>query len=979
MVYRQLVTCSNSLLPLFFIFDEILVLKNLFLFSFLFFQLSSSFCQTNYFQQNVNYTIDVTLNDVENTLEGFEIIHYTNNSPDTLQFIWFHLWPNAYKNDRTAFSEQLLRLGRTDFYFSNEDQRGYINRLDFKVNGITADLEDHPQYIDVAKLILPTALPPGQTVKITTPFHEKIPFNFSRGGHVGKTYQITQWYPKPAVYDAEGWHPMPYLDQGEFYSEFGNFHVQITLPQEYVVAATGELQNQDELEWLKQKAAITSAQPVIMNEQLINTKDNINSKTSHIYRSTDNGLKTLTYVQNDVHDFAWFADKNFLVHYDTLQLTSGKIIDAWSFFTQSGSKVWKNSIQFLKDAIKTRSKWLGEYPYDLVTAVEAKMGFSGGMEYPTITSISPMPDERSLDMTIEHEVGHNWLYGILASNERAHPWMDEGMNTYFDNRYEKLKYADEDLKRSKRGFLEKRIPNDVIDLAYRIQTTSKKDQPIETSSQDFSETNYGVIAYYKTGRWMKALEDFVGKDLFDSCLQEYYKQWKFKHPYPEDFKKVIEEVTGKNTDTIFSRLSKKGNLEPAKKKEFKLSSLFNFNNTDKYHYLFLSPAIGYNYYDNFMIGGLIHNYTLPAEKLQFFIAPMYATGSKKITGIGGLNYHWYPDRSFQKVEVGLNASSFSSNHSLDTNGRKIFESFRKFTPYLKIYFKTKSLSQTVTWLDIRSYLITEKNFSGFSYKRESDSLRMYPNALVNTNSYINQVSLNGLNHRALYPYSYQIQLQQGKGFYRLNLTGNYFFNYAKGGGLGARLFAAKFGYIGSKYLGYFYEQPKLLGGNGSDDYTYSNYFVGRSASSSYVNAPLENDGLGAQQIMIQNTGGLKMRVDPSSVQGRSENWIAAINFNTTLPNNLFPVKLPLKLFFDAGTYAEAWNRNASVSKFLYVGGLQLSLFKNVLNVYAPIIYSKDFKDYLKTDKEANRFVKKITFSIDIQNFRLNKFLKISGL
>ena len=197
--------------------------------------------------------------------------------------------------------------------------------------------------------------------------------------------------------------------------------------------------------------------------------------------------------------------------------------------------------------------------------------------------------------------------------------------------------------------------------------------------------------------------------------------------------------------------------------------------------------------------------------------------------------------------------------------------------------------------------------------------------------------------------------------------------------MGARLFAAKFGYIGSKYLGYFYEQPKLLGGNGSDDYTYSNYFVGRSASSSYVNAPLENDGLGAQQIMIQNTGGLKMRVDPSSVQGLSENWIAAINFNTTLPNNLFPVKLPLKLFFDAGTYAEAWNRNASVSKFLCVGGLQLSLFNNVLNVYAPIIYSKDFKDYLKTDKEANRFVKKITFSIYIQNFRLKKFLKISGV
>ena len=219
-----------------------------------------------YFQQKVNYKIDVTLNDVENTLDGFEIIDYTNNSPDTLHYIWFHLWPNAYKNDQTAFSEQLLQNGRTDFYFSNNEKRGYINRLDFKVDGITSNLEDHPQYIDVAKLILPTPLLPGQTIKITTPFHEKIPFNFSRGGYVGQTYQITQWYPKPAVYDKKGWHPIPYLDQGEFYSEFGNFNVQITVPKNYIVAATGELQNTDERNWLLRQAQDEKTKEGIRNE-----------------------------------------------------------------------------------------------------------------------------------------------------------------------------------------------------------------------------------------------------------------------------------------------------------------------------------------------------------------------------------------------------------------------------------------------------------------------------------------------------------------------------------------------------------------------------------------------------------------------------------------------------------------------------------------------------------------------------------------
>ncbi|HJY21565.1 MAG TPA: M1 family metallopeptidase, partial [Hanamia sp.] len=338
-------------------------MKKLFLFLLISYQ-STSFCQTNkkYFQQKVDYRIDVTLNDVDNTLDGFEIIDYTNHSPDTLSYIWFHLWPNAYKNDRTAFSEQLLQIGRTDFYFSDEAQRGYINRLDFKVNNIIAKLEDHPQYIDVVKLILPSLLLPGQTIKITTPFHEKIPFNFSRGGYEGNTYQITQWYPKPAVYDHKGWHPMPYLDQGEFYSEFGNFNVQITLPKDYVVAATGELQE------------VPVSSPSALR-----------------------GLKTLNYIQHDVHDFAWFADKNFIVKKDTLKLASGKIIDVYAYYTPSGKEVWKNSLLFLKDAITTRSAWLGEYPYNIVTAVEAKMGFSGGMEYPTITSISPMQDEQSLD------------------------------------------------------------------------------------------------------------------------------------------------------------------------------------------------------------------------------------------------------------------------------------------------------------------------------------------------------------------------------------------------------------------------------------------------------------------------------------------------------------------------------------------------------------------------------------------------------
>jgi hypothetical protein len=305
-----------------------------------YFYLPFVFCQSfnktpNYFQQQVNYKINVTLNDADNTLDGTINIDYSNNSPDTLTYIWFHLWPNAYKNDNTAFSDQLLENGRTDFYFSDNDKRGYINRLNFKVNGLTARLDDHPQYIDIVKLVLPVSLLPGQTINITSPFHVKLPYNFSRGGYVGKSYNITQWYPKPAVYDRKGWHPIPYLDQGEFYSEFGNFDVQITLPKNYVVAATGELQNDDELKWLLKKSKediispqkkyteppqkikkptvkkITPKKPILKTIKGRLPHPTVQPKLSDYTDDQTAANKTLHYIQTNVHDFAWFASKKF--------------------------------------------------------------------------------------------------------------------------------------------------------------------------------------------------------------------------------------------------------------------------------------------------------------------------------------------------------------------------------------------------------------------------------------------------------------------------------------------------------------------------------------------------------------------------------------------------------------------------------------------------------------------------------------------
>ena len=939
-------------------------MKKILLFAFAYCLLPIAYCQTSYWQQQVNYKIDVSLNDVDNSLNGFVKMDYYNNSPDTLYFIWIHLWPNAYKNDKTAFTDQALENGSTAFYFSNNDKRGYINRLDFKVNSDIAKTEDHPQHQDIIKLILPQPLAPNSNTKIETPFHVKLPYAFSRGGHVDQTYWITQWYPKPAVYDRKGWHPIPYLDQGEFYAEFGNYEVQITLPENYVVAATGNLQNESEIKWLKNKKTFTreKKEKIKYSQKKVIEENEIPSS-----RKT----KTLQYKQDNVHDFAWFADKTYSVKSDTVKLPSGKIITANIFYYSGNNEIWKNSIAMIKRAIITKSKWLGEYPFKVVSVVEG--GNGGGMEYPTITLLESGGSEKMLDYVINHEVGHNWFQGILATNERTHPWMDEGMNTYYDNRYSMQQYGNThlDIIHLKSGFIKRRMPDDIQHTLLYTVTGIKKDQPIETSSEKFNIFNYNMIAYVKTGDWMKLLEVELGKPLFDSCMQAYYLSWQFKHPYPEDFKKVMEEVSGRNLDATFSLLNKKGELKKTTaKKDIRFASFFSLKQTDKHHYIFASPAIGYNFYDKLMLGVLLHNYTLPLSKFQFVVAPLYASKSKQFNGLGRISYSWFPGNNGQKFEIALAGSSFSGDNFTDSANIIHNQRFSKIVPSLKYVFANKNPRSSFTrYLQWKTFIIKEQ---GLLFTRDTSTqtdIITYP-----TNSrYINQLRFIIENNRVLYPYRGALQLEQGEGFARATFTGNYYFNYAKGGGMDVRVFAGKFFYLGDKTFIKQFETDQyhlnMTGPKGYEDYTYSNYFVGRS----------EFDKFSSQQIMIRD-GGFKVRTDLLSDKiGKTDDWLAAANFTSTIPNAInpfaiLPFKLPIKAFIDIGTYAEAWKKNSATGRFIYDAGLQLSLFKNILNIYVPILYSKVYKDYIKSTIIDQRFLKTISFSIDIQNFNLKKLV-----
>ncbi|MFT5602605.1 MAG: hypothetical protein ACI9N1_002864, partial [Flavobacteriales bacterium] len=433
--------------------------------------------------------------------------------------------------------------------------RGFIDQLNFTVNKspLKTALVDGMQ--DVMKLTLPNPLLPGGSVIIKTPFRVKVPKGiYSRLGHIGESYQVTQWFPKPAVYDENGWHPIPYLSQGEFFSEYGTYDVKITLPKNYVVGATGDLiGGEAELNFLNDKVAET--------EELIKAGGPLMNKAGLAnlsFPASAIETKTLHYHQENVHDFAWFADKRFHVLKGEVALpVSGRKVTTWAMFTNAEFSLWEKAIEYLNDATFYYSKWTGEYPYNHVTAVDGSISAGGGMEYPNVTVIGSSYTDRGLEQVIVHEVGHNWFYGLLGSNERYNAWMDEGLNTFTENRYTETKYAGEKLNIGIPNRILKKIglddygPRGIYDIGYVFNARRNYDQPIQTRSDLFTPMNYGAIVYGKTAIGFDLLLAYLGDEMFDNCMHAYFEEWCFKHPNPKDVEEIFERVSGKSLDWLF--------------------------------------------------------------------------------------------------------------------------------------------------------------------------------------------------------------------------------------------------------------------------------------------------------------------------------------------------------------------------------------------------------------------------------------------
>lgn len=969
---------------------------------------NSDFLQSgNYFQQQVNYKIRVRLNDERHTISGSEEITYINHSPNGLDTLWFHLWPNAYKNNNSALAKQLLDHGKTDLYFSKPEERGFIDSLDFAANDKKIKWMFDKAHEDICLLVLNESLKTGDSVKITTPFFVKIPdAKFSRLGHTEQAYFITQWYPKPAVYDNKGWHAIPYLDQGEFYSEFGTFDVSISLPRNYYLAATG-----DRVDAKEEETFILNR----VTETLKRIADNTQNAEDLKFPASETAYKTVRFVQNNVHDFAWFADKRFYILSGQVQMPrSGRKVDTWIYFTNSRFSLWKDALDYVNRSAAFYSELVGDYPYHHITAVDGTIMAGGGMEYPNITVIGEPSGKRDLEITIAHEVGHNWFYGILASNERLHAFLDEGVNSYYEMRYSRKYYATSKLT-DYVGFdstfrflgINKTPLWKDKEIGWTYTVRSRTEQAIELPSEKFTSTNYGTIVYGKTPLVLDYIADYTGQQKFDKAMQDYFEKYTFKHPDPDNFFETLAAGTGsdmkkfreglvnstgradykicrirkKENDAYTVKIKNKGGLalpfsldytdtsgalkrqwvegftgskklnlvaagakkimvdaaekmpdadrrnnairtEGLFKKRRPLQFRFLTALEDKEHkQLFYLPMITANFYNGLVPGVIFHNYGFYKKRLEFFVAPGFGLRSKTPTGMAQVNLNLFPQSVFQQVTLGLKSRMFAyDNFRTDilnkvngTNFKKLFLSYLKVSPFVDVEFKKRNAtSRLFQHISITTNLLMTDSLNT-SADVVKDIAARGPVKKTAT-SVVNMLSYELKHRRMIDPFALEVNLQQSGGMAKIYGAFSYSFTSSPKQCFSIRVFGGSFISGSTAEKAYYAFRPS--GYSGSDDYLFDGNYLARN----------EANGLGPHQFM-ERDGNMKVQ----SLLGGSPQWMAAINLRSP---KLFV--LPMKLFVDVMVCDGAV---LPKEKMLWDAGLQITLLKNVLEVYVPLGYS----------------------------------------
>lgn len=471
--------------------------------------------QTARWQQKVKYEMDVTMDVVKNQYKGTQKLHYTNNSPDTLHQAFYHLFYNAFQPNSMmdvrsrTIADPDRRVGDRIFNLKPEEI-GVLKVNALSLNGKAVDFVHEETILEVN---LDEPILPGQTVIFDMEFEGQVPLQVRRAGRdnaEGVRYSMAQWYPKMAAYDSRGWHANPYIGR-EFYGNFGDFDVKITIDKSYTLGGTGYLRNANEIGHGYEDAGV----------KVPSTKGN--TLTWHFYAP-------------GVHDFVWAADPKYT--HEKVKMDNGTMVHFLYVKSEKTEENWSKLKGYTVDAIKYMSDNFGEYPYKQFSVIQ---GGDGGMEYPMATLITGHRNLRSLVGVTVHELIHMWYYGVLGFNEASEPWLDEGFTTWGTDVVMNAVFEKNE------GFIQEGNYRSYFRLAQ-----SGFEEPLTTHADHYNRNSaYGAATYTKGAVFVEQLSYIMGEENFRKGMKRMWNDWKFKHPTGHDVIRIMEKTSGLELDWYY--------------------------------------------------------------------------------------------------------------------------------------------------------------------------------------------------------------------------------------------------------------------------------------------------------------------------------------------------------------------------------------------------------------------------------------------
>jgi len=467
-----------------------------------------------YWQQRANYDIHIDM-DVDNSqYKGYQKLEYFNNSPDDLSVLYYHLYFNAFQpgsemditlqNVADPDLRMVLNEGtdespiyRSKIAVLNQDEIGFID-----VRSLAQDGKEVTFHVNDTILIvyLGTPVKSGESTNLEMHFLGQVPKLILRAGRdseEGVKLSMAQWYPKIAEYDFEGWHDHPYIRR-EFHGVWGDYKITIDIDDEYIIAGTGLLVEKEKIQ---------------------------NNKFRWVFNA------------ENIHDYTWAADKDYL--FDQVVSSKGTILEFYYKNNQKYIHVWKEVQPYIARIMDFYSDYIGEYPFEKYSIIQ---GGNGGMEYALCTLVTGDRDLRSLLRVIAHEMGHMWFQHVLATNETKHGWMDEGFTKYIEH-VSTIAIAPK--------LFTKEIFRSSYDEYFRLLNTEKEEPQTTHSERYLTNKSYHASIYAKGEIFLIQLGYIIGDDNLLESLRKYFEEWKFKHPTPTNFKRVVEKVSNMNLDWYF--------------------------------------------------------------------------------------------------------------------------------------------------------------------------------------------------------------------------------------------------------------------------------------------------------------------------------------------------------------------------------------------------------------------------------------------